>query len=347
MQYKNSSKKYRKLALGGTFDHFHKGHRFFLNKAFKLSKLVTIGITSDAFAHVIHNDQALQSFKVRKRELKNFLKEENFIQRSNIIELKDVYGTTVEDKSLEAILITANTRKGGQRINNKRLQEGNSELTLLKCQLLNAEDGEVISSHRIREGEIDREGRSYKLRLFSELLLKIPQNLRQDLRKPFGKIFKKESGDLQKVMKLVIDFIKRENLSPVICVGDVVTQELLQNNLQAHLYIVDLRVQRKKQFEDISELGNISDLEKHSVNNSAGSISKQLAELVESSLKHNSPSLIRVKGEEDLAVIPCVLLAPLGSVIIYGHFQYGVIAIEVNELTKQEFLRLFEKISKK
>ena len=45
-----SNKKYRKIAVGGTFDRFHEGHLKLLSKAFQLSQLVLIGVTSDEFA---------------------------------------------------------------------------------------------------------------------------------------------------------------------------------------------------------------------------------------------------------------------------------------------------------
>ncbi len=41
--------KYNHVALGGTFDLLHKGHVSLLEKAFKVSKFVSIGITSDKF----------------------------------------------------------------------------------------------------------------------------------------------------------------------------------------------------------------------------------------------------------------------------------------------------------
>ena len=42
---------YKLVASGGTFDHFHKGHREFLKKQLEISERVLIGITSDKFAN--------------------------------------------------------------------------------------------------------------------------------------------------------------------------------------------------------------------------------------------------------------------------------------------------------
>ena len=41
---------YKLVAIAGTFDRLHKGHRFFISEAFKQGEKVLIGLTSDAFA---------------------------------------------------------------------------------------------------------------------------------------------------------------------------------------------------------------------------------------------------------------------------------------------------------
>ena len=42
-------KKYKKIAVGGTFDKFHDGHKKLLATAFELGEEVEIGVTSNAF----------------------------------------------------------------------------------------------------------------------------------------------------------------------------------------------------------------------------------------------------------------------------------------------------------
>ncbi|MFI5421053.1 MAG: adenylyltransferase/cytidyltransferase family protein, partial [Nitrososphaerales archaeon] len=44
------SRLYRCIALGGTFDHIHKGHVELLDRAFETAESVFIGLTSDTFA---------------------------------------------------------------------------------------------------------------------------------------------------------------------------------------------------------------------------------------------------------------------------------------------------------
>ncbi|OFZ40262.1 MAG: hypothetical protein A2070_06905 [Bdellovibrionales bacterium GWC1_52_8] len=45
-------------------------------------------------------------------------------------------------------------------------------------------------------------------------------------------------------------------------------------------------------------------------------------------------SPLRIEGEEDLLALPAILFAPLGALVIYGHWQLGVVGVEVTEKTK-------------
>lgn len=60
-------------------------------------------------------------------------------------------------------------------------------------------------------------------------------------------------------------------------------------------------------------------------------------------LTKNEKWKIFVKGEEDLLTLPTVLFSPLKSIIFYGHFQYGVIGVEVDEKIKKKILMVLKK----
>src|SRR5438552_240805 len=113
---------YSFLVLGGTFDHLHAGHRAMLDMAFSLSKHVVIGLTTDAMITEKQALDSLQSFDERKKELENYLKETKVLDRSEIVPICDLYGTTLEDTRLEAIVVTSQTKQGARKINEERIQ---------------------------------------------------------------------------------------------------------------------------------------------------------------------------------------------------------------------------------
>ena len=91
-------KKYKKIAVGGTFDKFHDGHKKLLATAFELGEEVEIGVTSNAFGGLKGD---IDSCEDRMRCLKEFFKDRlNY----TVMVLDDAYGTTVFDDEFDAIV---------------------------------------------------------------------------------------------------------------------------------------------------------------------------------------------------------------------------------------------------
>lgn len=344
-----SNQEFRKIALGGTFDRFHKGHRQFLKHALQISKKVTIGITSEEFAKKIHGSLNLQIFKERKNAVLNFLKQRSLLQRINIVILKDLFGPTTTDASLEALVVTRNTLKGAIGVNRVRRHNGLTPLKLVIFPLVKTEDGKGISSQRIREGEINREGVIFYHQLIETTPLRLPKQLRPTFREPFGTVIPGDPSDPNSInqgMKKALNLISKKKLDPIICVGDVVTHSILKLGKTPKLSIIDLLVQRVPRYKSVSELGPIAHLPRYKAVNPAGSITKKLVMITRKALQQNTPSVIQIRGEEDLAALPCFLISPLGSAVLYGHFQHGIIVVEVTEGKKAEALRLLQQLKR-
>jgi uncharacterized protein (UPF0218 family) len=84
------------------------------------------------------------------------------------------------------------------------------------------------------------------------------------------------------------------------------------------------------------------------VRNPAGEITSELEDAVRNALAGESGRIIRVEGEEDLALLPCVLYAPDGAVVVYGWPGKGMMAVDVDAASRmwaRETLARMEELS--
>ena len=146
------NKKYVKVAVGGTFDKFHDGHKKLLTTAFELGEQIEIGVTSDAFGGLKGD---IDSCKERMDNLKLF-----FNDKSNfrVVPLDDPFGTTIFEEDFDAIVVSEETEPNAVKINEIRVSKGMNPLDIVVVSFVLAEDGNPISSTRIRRGEINRNG---------------------------------------------------------------------------------------------------------------------------------------------------------------------------------------------
>ncbi|TRZ53029.1 hypothetical protein D4R99_01610, partial [bacterium] len=69
-KYNNGTmKQWNHVVLGGTFDHFHKGHEALLTKAFEVGKKVTIGIATEKLYKNKFLSETIEPFEVRKKSV--------------------------------------------------------------------------------------------------------------------------------------------------------------------------------------------------------------------------------------------------------------------------------------
>lgn len=147
-----SNKRYSKVAVGGTFDKFHDGHKKLLSTAFELGNRIEIGVTSDAFGGL---KGEIDSCEERMNNLKLFFKDKSNFR---VVSLDDPFGTTIYEADFDAIVVSEETEPTAMKINEIRLSKGMNPLDIIVVSFVLAEDGNPISSTRIRCGEIDKNG---------------------------------------------------------------------------------------------------------------------------------------------------------------------------------------------
>ncbi len=144
-----------RVAVGGTFEPLHDGHKALLKKACELSKggELIIGLTSDAMAR--KRTREVLDYDERLKAVKSFIEECGIVPV--ILELNDPYGPTVYE-NFDYIVVSPETYPVARQINELRRKRRLKEIKIIKVDYVLAKDGIPISSTRIKRGDIDIHG---------------------------------------------------------------------------------------------------------------------------------------------------------------------------------------------
>lgn len=176
-----TAKKHHHVAVGGTFDHLHLGHKLLLTMtAFALDDsqgVLTIGITGDALLKNKSHSEYLQSWTSRQSAVHRFLEAlldfttpdaaPPAIEQVNnpgpnghavnlrygnalelrCVEIADPFGPTITDKGISALVVSGETRSGGKAVNDKRAENGWSELEVFEVEVLDAAGGDEAATN--------------------------------------------------------------------------------------------------------------------------------------------------------------------------------------------------------
>lgn len=152
--------------------------------------------------------------------------------------------------------------------------------------------------------------------------LYLPVDLRQELKKPWGICL---WGSPEEVEKKYQETIREKRLKTIITIGDRCS--LL---LSSDIKVFDGLINRKKVAHDLSST--------LCCKNPPATIQKSCWPVLKKAISTNQN--VRVEGEEDLLVIPAVLLSEQGTGIVYGLLDKGICLIEVSPQIKKRFREL-------
>ena len=160
--------------LGGTFTPIHNGHRALLHKAFQTAShdgpgagRVIVGLTGTELAAETRSDpghaELLGSFEERHDALAAELDRIGAAYTSSfrIVELATPLGPAATRADLDALVVSpeAKAQRRAYELNQTRTESGLDPVEIHTPPFIVAEDGERISSTRVRDGEIDVHGR--------------------------------------------------------------------------------------------------------------------------------------------------------------------------------------------
>jgi pantetheine-phosphate adenylyltransferase len=144
-----------KVAVGGTFQPLHDGHKALLRKAYELSKNVDLGLTSDEMAHK-GRVRPVKSYEEREEALRMWIKREIGAE-PHIFKINDPYGPTLNE-DYDYLVVSSETYPTALKINELRIARGKKPIKIYRVECVLAEDGKPISATRVVKGEIDVHG---------------------------------------------------------------------------------------------------------------------------------------------------------------------------------------------
>jgi uncharacterized protein (UPF0218 family) len=152
----------------------------------------------------------------------------------------------------------------------------------------------------------------------SDVVLALPDELRGAFKDPLGPVHTDASR-------------LRDDLgNPVIAVGDVVTRHLTRAGARPDLAVVDWVTEREALAE--SKRPDIEGYdERLDVVNPAAGLSADLLHALRRGVEQDGKTVIVVDGEEDLATLPVLVVAPDGASVVYGQPGEGMVHVPVDD----------------
>ncbi|KAI9825911.1 MAG: hypothetical protein M1832_000852 [Thelocarpon impressellum] len=184
------------VAVGGTFDHLHAGHKLLLTMtlllvepAFKVGgqrRRMIVGISGDRLLKNKRFAEQLESWSTRQTSVAEFvwsisefspsrdirsdgdsLTVTTFLPDELTLEcvcIQDPFGPTVTDEAVSALVVSQETRSGGKSINAKRKERGWNELAIYEVDVLDAQEDAEWEQERGLKKEFESKISSTEIR---------------------------------------------------------------------------------------------------------------------------------------------------------------------------------------
>lgn len=146
---------YRVIALGGTFDHLHVGHKILLSMAAlcATSKII-VGVTDDSMLTKKKSAHLLEDIDVRIKRVSTFLatfRRPMYDLERDVVKLQDVAGPAGTVADIDALLFTDETVSGADFIDKEREKNGLNKLERLSIGVIGAQGETDLSSTEASE----------------------------------------------------------------------------------------------------------------------------------------------------------------------------------------------------
>jgi uncharacterized protein (UPF0218 family) len=163
----------------------------------------------------------------------------------------------------------------------------------------------------------------------------LPKNLRNFLKEPMGQLVNE---------KKLLNLLKNEKY--IVSIGDLVTYTILKNHIEPIFCVVDFKTRRGECSQEIVELIKSYGKKSIVVKNSPGTISDDLWKIIKFAFEKLEDISLRIEleGEDDLASLAVIFLAPKDVTIIYGLPDKGVLVVKPTYENKEKVKEILDKM---
>jgi len=150
-------------------------------------------------------------------------------------------------------------------------------------------------------------------------------------------------GELVDEKKLLY-LLKNERF--IVSIGDLVTYTILKNHIEPVFCVVDYKTRRGICSQEIVEFIKSFGKKSIYVKNLPGTISDDLWRIIELAFKNLEQTSLRIEvdGEDDLASLAVIYLAPKDVTIIYGLPDKGVLVVKPTYENKKKVKEILDKM---
>jgi uncharacterized protein (UPF0218 family) len=156
----------------------------------------------------------------------------------------------------------------------------------------------------------------------------VTPELREKLKEPFGMLIQ---GSFAETMSKMENIVKRENPPKIVSVGDTVSRNFHEHQMNPQLSITDNKRMRRRMQPRIFAGKKVVH-----VKNPQGTITEEAIASIKEALESDERTHIIVDGEEDLLALIATLYAPEKSLVVYGQPYKGIVVVKVTSEKKAE-----------
>ncbi|XP_030841071.1 bifunctional coenzyme A synthase-like isoform X1 [Strongylocentrotus purpuratus] len=126
-------KTYRHVCLGGTFDRLHAGHKILLSdSALRATEKITVGVTDGPMLENKTLMELILPLAERLEGVTQFIQDVKpcLLHSEAVVPITDPFGPSIVVPDIDCIVVSEETRKGGDSVNKRRLEKNMTELSV-------------------------------------------------------------------------------------------------------------------------------------------------------------------------------------------------------------------------